>query len=74
MPPEVMEQLRVLYARSDVQPRERSFAEIQPFFDGLELVEPGLALLPLWRPEGPDDPSLDAPERIAGFAGVGRRP
>ena len=38
----------------------------------LDLVDPGLVWLPLWRP---DDPEAAArhPERTTGFAGVGRR-
>jgi len=34
----------------------RPVAEILRFFDGLELIEPGLAMLDNWRPE-PDDPA-----------------
>jgi S-adenosyl methyltransferase len=43
--------------------------EIAGFFDGLELVEPGLVSIPLWRPEPGDDPK-DLPT----LAGVGRKP
>jgi hypothetical protein len=52
----------------------RSRAEIGAFFAGLELVEPGLVPVPLWRPEGPDDLLLDEPGRSNGFVGVGRKP
>ncbi|MEO3876648.1 SAM-dependent methyltransferase [Nonomuraea sp. B12E4] len=33
--------------------RARDMKEIVRFFDGLELVEPGVVHLPEWRPEGP---------------------
>jgi len=44
-------------------------AELARFFDGLDLVEPGLVSCTRWRP-GPDDPDLDVPQ----FCGVGRKP
>jgi len=52
--------------------KNRTPAEILPFFEGTELVEPGLVLTPLWRPEGPDDVGLDRPEIGLCVAGVGR--
>ena len=44
--------------------------EILRFFDGFDLVEPGLVYLPLWRPDGPVP---DHPERAWFYAGVGRK-
>jgi hypothetical protein len=43
------------------------------FFDGLDMVEPGLVWVPKWRPE-PEDPEFDHPKESMGFAGVGRVP
>ena len=37
----------------------RSAAEIAAFFDGLELVEPGVVFLPEWRPDRPVSYPLD---------------
>ncbi len=48
----------------------RTAEEIAHFFDGLELVEPGLVWTSAWRPEHP----VDAPERSGNLAGVGRKP
>ena len=48
----------------------RTRAQIEPFLAGLEHVEPGLAQLPRWRPEGIVPPSLD---RISAYAAVGRK-
>jgi trans-aconitate methyltransferase len=42
-------------------------------FAGLELVEPGIVPLVLWRPD-PDDELGRNPERLPIFAGVGRKP
>jgi S-adenosyl methyltransferase len=51
----------------------RSRDEILRYFDGLELVDPGVVHLPLWRPEGPDDIFMDDPSRSGVYCGVGRR-
>ncbi|MGW0120861.1 SAM-dependent methyltransferase [Streptomyces sp. NPDC003327] len=49
----------------------RSAAEIARFFDGTELVDPGLVSMPRWRPEGPV--AEEDPYAFSGFAGVGRK-
>lgn len=48
----------------------RSREEIARFFDGTELVEPGLVSMPRWRPDGPEEE--EDPYAFSGFAGVGR--
>jgi hypothetical protein len=55
--------------------RFRGFEEIIAFFDGLELLEPGVVYNPLWRPDPGDDvpsPLTFAAKIIA--AGMGRKP
>ncbi|MFI1164573.1 SAM-dependent methyltransferase [Streptomyces sp. NPDC020801] len=48
----------------------RSREEIARFFEGYDMVEPGLVPMPLWRPEtAPED---EDPYAFSGFAGVGR--
>jgi hypothetical protein len=47
----------------------RSREEILRFFDGHDLVEPGLVHLPGWRPEG----EVEDPEEVWILGGVGRR-
>jgi hypothetical protein len=44
--------------------------EIASFFDGLELVEPGVVSCPRWRP----DPSSGEAADVDAFGGVGRKP
>lgn len=51
----------------------RSRAQIERFFTGFELVDPGVVFVSQWRPEDPDDVS-DRPERVSQYAGVGRKP
>ena len=50
----------------------RSRVEISRFFDGFDLIDPGIVYLPLWQPEHPDDVPPQ-PERFSSFAGLGRR-
>jgi hypothetical protein len=47
----------------------RSFAEVAEFFDGLDLVDPGLVQIPWWRPEGGAVP--EGSEQIWLYGGVG---
>jgi hypothetical protein len=74
MPREQCIQLEQLYSQTAKPVKMRSRAEIARFFDGLELVEPGVVFFPLWHPESSHDLFLDQPERSSGFAGVGRKP
>lgn len=50
----------------------RSHADIARFFDGLELIPPGLVRRPQWRPEHP--PTDEETHKSNGYAGVGRLP
>ena len=52
-----------------VVPRNRT--EVERFFDGLELVEPGVVPVDAWRPEGPTRAA--SPSRVLIWAGVGRK-
>ncbi|MYV89489.1 SAM-dependent methyltransferase [Streptomyces sp. SID1034] len=49
----------------------RSREEVTAFFDGFEVLEPGVVSMPLWRPEGEAD--QEDPYAFSGFAGVGRK-
>jgi len=73
-PEDVRVQLTRLYQGTTNPVRVRSRAEFARFFDGLELVEPGIAYVPAWRPEAPDDLLLDRPQRAVSFAAVARVP
>jgi SAM-dependent methyltransferase len=48
----------------------RSREEIARFFEGYDMVEPGLVPMPRWRPES--EPEDEDPFAFSGFAGVGR--
>ncbi|MFY1637348.1 SAM-dependent methyltransferase [Solwaraspora sp. WMMB335] len=59
-----------IYQRTDNPLNIRSRAALTAFFDGFELVEPGVVWVPQWRPESPDD--ADDAERAVFMGGVGR--
>jgi len=50
----------------------RARERVLPFFDGFELLEPGLVQAPLWRPEGRRPRPKDL-EKLGIYAGVGRK-
>jgi hypothetical protein len=72
--PEVVQAAEKVFNRSSVtQVHVRSHADILRFFDGFDLVDPGLVRIPLWRPDSPADVPSD-PAKFWGLAGVGRKP
>ncbi|MER5412267.1 SAM-dependent methyltransferase [Streptomyces virginiae] len=55
----------------------RTREQISGFFDGFEMLEPGLVSMPDWRPDRPDDgedaETPEDPYAFSGFGGVGRK-
>ncbi|MFJ8778147.1 SAM-dependent methyltransferase [Streptomyces sp. NPDC102476] len=47
----------------------RSHADVTRFFDGTELLEPGVVQLPEWRPDAESGPGA-----LPMWCGVGRKP
>jgi S-adenosyl methyltransferase len=74
--PEAWEGVAAIYRRSGVIMRVRSLAEIERFFDGLKLVEPGVVSLPRWRPEVTDIGCTSAPTdaEVSVYGGAARKP
>ena len=70
----VAEKAKEIYARTPSPLYFRKKPEIAAMFEGWELVEPGLVLLPLWRPESDEDPGLDDPVAMGMYAGVAVKP
>jgi SAM-dependent methyltransferase len=63
-----------LYNESGAVPyRLRSAQQIADFFEGLELVEPGVVSCPRWRPD-PVAIGRDLPPQMDQVAGIGRKP
>jgi hypothetical protein len=69
---EKLEQATQDYNESGAIPYvQRTPEEIASFFEGLELVEPGVVSCPRWRPDPADG---DPPAELDAFGGVGRKP
>jgi S-adenosyl methyltransferase len=72
--PAIARVLEKVYNRSvSTQVRLRPGADILRFFDGFELVDPGLVCLPQWRPDSPADVPSDPGRFWGGLAGVARK-
>jgi hypothetical protein len=64
------EALRTYEASGAVPYRTRSVEQFASYFDGLDLVEPGVVLVADWHP----DPGADRGPEIPQMGGVGRKP
>jgi hypothetical protein len=60
-------------AQSGITLVPRSRAEVEAFFAGLDLVEPGVVPVLAWRPD-PDEAPPAEPQSAYYWAGVGRKP
>jgi S-adenosyl methyltransferase len=71
--PAVTRVVQKVYNRSvSTGGRFRSRSDILRFFDGFELVEPGLVYIPQWRPDSLADVPSNPSEFLA-LVGVGRK-
>jgi SAM-dependent methyltransferase len=74
--PEAWAQVAEVYRRQGVTMKVRSRPEIERFFTGLELVDPGLCILPAWRPElgeATGEP-LPSDAQVSVYGAVARKP
>jgi S-adenosyl methyltransferase len=70
--PGVLSQATAVYEHATAPFIPRPFKQVAEFFNGLELIEPGLVQAPLWRPEG-RRPRPRGLEKIGIYAGLGRK-
>jgi SAM-dependent methyltransferase len=70
-PPHVAEAMEH-YAQTTADFQPRSHAAVLRFFDGLDLVDPGLVPVARWRPDDPQ--GTGQAEQIAAYGGAGRKP
>ncbi len=66
------DQVQGVYRKADAPLVMRSYAEVERFFEGFDLLDPGLVSPPLWRPD-PAEEAIDDPVVLSGYAGVGRK-
>ncbi|GAA1187541.1 hypothetical protein F4556_005663 [Kitasatospora gansuensis] len=69
--PEAAAKGPAIYKSATAQLSMRPKAEVLRFFDGLELLEPGLVTAPTWHP---DQPPADTDATTGIWAGVARKP
>ena len=69
--PDAMRALAAASEQGGIPNVPRSLADTEPFFAGLELVEPGLVPMATWRP----DPGAEQdPRSVYAYGGVARKP
>jgi hypothetical protein len=71
LPEQIGEAARRVSVRSATPITLRGKAEITRFFDGLDLLEPGLVQVHRWQP---GSAAPDNGEQVAGWAGLARKP
>jgi SAM-dependent methyltransferase len=73
--PETGARVRERYRAGGVELRTRTLAETERFFDGLELVDPGVVQVHRWKPVEIDSPqwSID-PKDVGVYGGLARKP
>jgi SAM-dependent methyltransferase len=68
-PERMAEAARQYNVRARETQRHRTYAEVTRFFDGLDLLEPGVVVVPQWRPQS----RAEAEAHSGMWGGVGRR-
>ena len=63
-----------VYRRSGVTMRVRPKPDIERFFAGLDLIDPGVVSLPRWRPDPSDVGSPPGDAAVSVYGGVARKP
>ena len=72
--PDAMAGITEVYTRAGTALRYRTRAEIARFFDGWELLDPGVVPTHRWRPDDPGDLDDIADAEAGGYAAVARKP
>jgi SAM-dependent methyltransferase len=70
--PEAMAAVQAVIRQSGITFVQRGHTEVGRFFDGLELVEPGVVPVLAWRPDPQDMPPVD-PKSAYYWAGIARK-
>jgi len=70
-PDGIVESVRNVYRNASAQMHVRPVGEIERFFDGLEILDPGVVWMAAWRPD-PGTRPAGRPDSL--YGGVGRKP
>jgi S-adenosyl methyltransferase len=71
--PGAWEGVAAVYRRSGVTMQVRSKPQIERFFTGLEMIEPGVQVLPAWRPDA-DAGETPTDIQVSVYGGLARKP
>ncbi|HEX5201004.1 SAM-dependent methyltransferase [Paractinoplanes rhizophilus] len=73
--PEAWEKIAEVYRKQGVTMQVRSRPEVERFFAGLDVVDPGLQVLPAWRPDL-GEPTVPPPSdaQVSVYGAVARKP
>jgi hypothetical protein len=71
--PKAWGEIMDIYNGSGTALQTRTLAEVERFFDGLEVVEPGVLVAHQWRPEVDSGPGLISDSSASLYAGVARK-
>jgi hypothetical protein len=71
--PHTWEAVAETFRRDGITMRVRTGAEIERFFDGLDLVPPGMRVLPSWRPDPGGAAVLATDAQVSAYGGVARK-
>lgn len=72
--PDLLTRVSEAYESAVTEGQIRSSTEIQRFFDGLEMVDPGLVVLHRWKPD-PQEPEPDITDaELCVYGGLARKP
>ncbi|MFC5144190.1 SAM-dependent methyltransferase [Streptomyces aureoversilis] len=72
--PLAMGRVTDVLARAGTPLQLRGVAEFRRFFDGWELLEPGVTLAHRWRPGRPEDPGRPTAAEAVCYAAIARKP
>jgi hypothetical protein len=74
VPPDVTKAMISVYDSASAQVTPRQLAGVMRFFDGLDLVEPGIVNVADWRPDPGQASSPQAESQSLVYGGIGRKP
>jgi hypothetical protein len=72
--PEAWAAIVDVYNKSGTPAQVRDKAEVERFYAGLELVDPGVVVAHRWRPEPAGEPEAVTDAQVSLYAGVARKP
>ncbi|CAM5673134.1 SAM-dependent methyltransferase OS=Streptomyces tendae OX=1932 GN=GUR47_23640 PE=4 SV=1 [Streptomyces tendae] len=72
--PPTWEKVTDIYTGAGTPVQSRSQKDVARFFDGLDLLEPGVTVGHRWRPTSPAGPDTPTDAQVSLWAGVGIKP